>query len=58
MLRGDPGVGKTGTAILAVKAIAEQRDVVAAVCRAVGADVEPDIRGTGTPDGTCVSCRP
>jgi CDP-glucose 4,6-dehydratase len=27
------------------------RDVVAAVCRAVGADVEPDIRGTGTPDG-------
>jgi CDP-glucose 4,6-dehydratase len=27
------------------------REVVAAVCRAAGADVEPDIRGTGTPDG-------
>jgi CDP-glucose 4,6-dehydratase len=27
------------------------RDVVAAVCRAVGSDVEPDVRGTGTPDG-------
>jgi CDP-glucose 4,6-dehydratase len=27
------------------------RDVVAAVCRAVGADVQPDIRGTGTPEG-------
>jgi CDP-glucose 4,6-dehydratase len=27
------------------------RDVVAAVCRAVGTEVEPDIRGTGTPDG-------
>jgi CDP-glucose 4,6-dehydratase len=26
-------------------------DVVAAVCRAVGADVQPDIRGTGTPEG-------
>jgi CDP-glucose 4,6-dehydratase len=27
------------------------RDVVEAVCRAAGADVRPDIRGTGTPDG-------
>jgi CDP-glucose 4,6-dehydratase len=27
------------------------REVVAAVCRAAGADVEPDIRGDGTPDG-------
>jgi len=27
------------------------REVVAAVCRAAGADVEPDVRGTGTPDG-------
>ena len=27
LLGDDPGVGKTGTAILAVKAIAEQRDV-------------------------------
>ena len=27
------------------------RDVVAAVCRAVGSEVEPDVRGTGTPDG-------
>jgi CDP-glucose 4,6-dehydratase len=27
------------------------REVVAAVCRAAGVDVEPDVRGTGTPDG-------
>ncbi|MGZ6695306.1 MAG: NAD-dependent epimerase/dehydratase family protein [Solirubrobacteraceae bacterium] len=27
------------------------REVVELVCRAAGADVEPDIRGTGTPDG-------
>jgi CDP-glucose 4,6-dehydratase len=27
------------------------RKVVAAVCRAAGAEVEPDVRGTGTPDG-------
>jgi CDP-glucose 4,6-dehydratase len=27
------------------------REVVAAVCRAAGADVEPDVRGTGTPTG-------
>jgi CDP-glucose 4,6-dehydratase len=27
------------------------REVVAAVCRAAGADLEPDVRGTGTPDG-------
>ena len=26
-------------------------EVVAAVCRAAGADVEPDVRGTGTPEG-------
>jgi CDP-glucose 4,6-dehydratase len=27
------------------------RDVVALVCRLAGADVEPDVRGAGTPDG-------
>jgi len=27
------------------------REVVAAVCRAVGTEVEPDVRGTGTPEG-------
>jgi CDP-glucose 4,6-dehydratase len=27
------------------------RDVVALVCRLAGTDVEPDVRGTGTPDG-------
>jgi CDP-glucose 4,6-dehydratase len=27
------------------------RDVVAAVCRAAGTDVRPDVRGAGTPPG-------
>lgn len=27
------------------------RDVVARICRIAGTDVEPDVRGTGTPDG-------
>ena len=26
-------------------------EVVEAVCRAAGADVRPEVRGTGTPDG-------